>query len=158
MPPYLGIVVVWQYLSLCCIRRAPNVSEEESSNALCFYMETKVLDTELFPQYTIADLNCGIKFTAFFSQEKPLQWNEINNHTHIQQFPFHITGNKKSKRVLMLMYRKGIIEPLRIGEPVEWCSHMVVVTKKNGKPHHTIDMQKLNAQCYRETHHCQSPF
>ena len=30
--------------------------------------------------------------------------------------------------------------------------------KKNGKPCHTIDLQKLNAQCYKETHHCQSPF
>ena len=35
---------------------------------------------------------------------------------------------------------------------------MVVVTNKNGKPRHTIDLQKLNVQCYRETNHCQSPF
>ena len=34
---------------------------------------------------------------------------------------------------------------------------MVVVTKKNGKPRCTIDLQKLDAQCYRETHHSQSP-
>ena len=30
--------------------------------------------------------------------------------------------------------------------------------KKIGKPCCTTDLQKLNAQCYRETHHCQSPF
>lgn len=35
---------------------------------------------------------------------------------------------------------------------------MVVITKKLGKPCCTADLQKLNAQCYRETHHCQSPF
>ena len=34
---------------------------------------------------------------------------------------------------------------------------MVLVTKKI-KTYHTIDLQRLNAQCYRETHHCQSPF
>ena len=54
--------------------------------------------------------------------------------------------------------QEGNIEPVPIGEPVEWCSHMVVVTKKNGKPRRTIDLQKLNVRCYRETHHCQSPF
>ena len=30
--------------------------------------------------------------------------------------------------------------------------------KKKGKPCCTIYLQKFNAQCYRETHHCQSPF
>ena len=29
--------------------------------------------------------------------------------------------------------------------------------KKNGKPRCTIDLQKLDAQCYRETHLSQSP-
>ena len=34
---------------------------------------TKALDTELFPQNIIADLNSGITFTALFNQEKPLR-------------------------------------------------------------------------------------
>ena len=34
---------------------------------------TKVLDTEIFPQHTIADLNSGIKFIVLFSQEKTLR-------------------------------------------------------------------------------------
>ena len=38
-----------------------------------FDAETKVLDTEIFPQHNIADLNSGITFIALFSQEKPLQ-------------------------------------------------------------------------------------
>ena len=53
---------------------------------------------------------------------------------------------------------RGIIAPVLIGTPVEWCSPMVVTAKKNGKPSRTIDLQHLNSQCSRETHHCQSPF
>ena len=33
-----------------------------------------------------------------------------------------------------------------------------ITTKKDGSPRRTIDLQKLNAQALRETHHCQSPF
>ena len=35
-------------------------------------VETKVLDTEIFPQHTTADLNSGITLIVLFSQEKPL--------------------------------------------------------------------------------------
>ena len=34
---------------------------------------TKALDTELFPQNIIADLNSGITFIVLFNQEKPLR-------------------------------------------------------------------------------------
>ena len=34
---------------------------------------TKVLDTEIFPQHTIADLNFGITIMVLFSQDKPLR-------------------------------------------------------------------------------------
>ena len=40
---------------------------------IAYDVATKVLDTELFPQYTIADLNSGITFIVLFSQEKPLR-------------------------------------------------------------------------------------
>ena len=53
---------------------------------------------------------------------------------------------------------KSIINPVLKGEPVEWCSHMVVAAKVNEKPFRTIDSQKLNNQYARETHHCKSPF
>ena len=39
---------------------------------IVFDVATKVLDTETFPQPTIADLNSGITLTVFFSQEKSL--------------------------------------------------------------------------------------
>ena len=53
---------------------------------------------------------------------------------------------------------RGIIAPVPIGTPVTWCSPMVVVSKSDGTPRRTIDFQKLNAQCLRETHHTSSPF
>ena len=34
---------------------------------------TKVLDTELFPQHSIADLNSGIAIIVLLSQEKHLR-------------------------------------------------------------------------------------
>ena len=34
---------------------------------------TKVLDTEIFPQHKMANLNSGMTFMVLFSQEKPLR-------------------------------------------------------------------------------------
>lgn len=39
-----------------------------------------------------------------------------------------------------------------VGEPVEWCSIMVTVKKKDGSPRITVDYQQLNKVCSRETH------
>ena len=47
---------------------------------IVFDAEPKVLDTEIFLQHTIANLNSGITF-VLFSQEKLLQCKEINTHT-----------------------------------------------------------------------------
>ena len=38
---------------------------------IVFEVETKVLDTEKFPQHNIADLNAGITIIVLFSQQKP---------------------------------------------------------------------------------------
>ena len=54
--------------------------------------------------------------------------------------------------------KRGIIEPVPIGEPANWCSRMVVLQKKDGRPRRTVDLQALNSQCLRETHHTDSPF
>ena len=50
---------------------------------IVFEVETKVIDTETFPQHTIVDLNSGFTIIVLFSQEKPLRLKEINTHTHI---------------------------------------------------------------------------
>ena len=49
---------------------------------IVYDLVTKVLSTELFLQYNIADLNSGITFIALLSQEKPLPLNERNKHIH----------------------------------------------------------------------------
>ena len=51
-----------------------------------------------------------------------------------------------------------VIEPVSIGEPVKWWSKMIVITRNDGRSRRTISLQQPNAQCQRETHHCQSPF
>ena len=45
-----------------------------------------------------------------------------------------------------------IIEKVPVGEPVDWCSRMVTVRKKDGSPRITVDFQHLNKSCLRETH------
>ena len=49
---------------------------------IVYDVATKVLDTEIFPKGNIAGLIPGITFIALLSQEKPLQWKEINTYTH----------------------------------------------------------------------------
>ena len=54
--------------------------------------------------------------------------------------------------------RLGIIEPVPQGTPTEWCSRMVVASKKDGTARRTVDLQQLNKATTRETHHTPSPF
>ena len=53
---------------------------------------------------------------------------------------------------------REIITPVRVGEPVNWCTRMVVVTKKDGSLRLTVDFQELNKNIKRETHHSPRPF
>ncbi len=52
----------------------------------------------------------------------------------------------------------GVIEPVPVGTPMTYCHRMVICAKKNGTPRRTVDMQALNANAVRETHHTPSPF
>ena len=54
--------------------------------------------------------------------------------------------------------RLGVIEPVPIGEPVNWCHMMVVSAKKDGTPRRTVDFQPLTVHVMRETHHTPLPF
>ena len=72
--------------------------------------------------------------------------------------PVPINWGEEIKASLDKDVENGVLEEVPIGEPVEWCSLMVVVAKKDGRPRRTVDLQELNAQCSRETHHCMSPF
>ena len=64
---------------------------------IVYDVATKELDTESFPQHTIADLNSGITFIVLFSQEKPLRWKEINTHTHTHTHTHCISKKRNSK-------------------------------------------------------------
>ena len=77
--------------------------------------------------------------------------------THVP-IPTPIHWKEQVKANLDRDVEDGIIEKVPVGEPVLWCSPMVVTAKKDGSPRRTVDLQRLNAQCLRETHHCQSPF
>ena len=70
--------------------------------------------------------------------------------------PYHWKAEVKAS--LDRDVERGIIAPVPVGTPVDWCTTMVVRAKKDGKPRRTIDLQKLNTYCKRETHHCSSPF
>ena len=69
--------------------------------------------------------------------------------------PFHF---KEPVKQALWEVRRGIITPVVIGMPTDWCSTVAITAKKNGKPRSTIDYQHFNSQCKRETHHTGSPF
>ena len=57
---------------------------------------------------------------------------------------------KEVKQAIDADVRLGIIEPVPVGTPTEWCSQMVVSTKSDGSPRRTVDLQKLNVSTIRK--------
>ena len=51
----------------------------------------------------------------------------------------------------------GVLEKVGPNVPVTWCARMVIQRKHNGDPRRTIDFQKLNEACKRQTHHTAPP-
>ena len=109
------------------------------------------------------------QFPCVFNKSTPFQAMKCEPvHIHLRKdakpwaihrpFQIPLCWKDEVKASLDRDVRDGIIEEVPIGEPVTWCSPMIVVQKKDGRPRRTIDFQKLNSQCDRETHHCQSPF
>ena len=107
--------------------------------------------------------------SSVFSRTKPFR--EMNckpAHIHLKPgsvpfathspIPTPIHWKEQIKADLDRDEEDGIIEKVPVGEPVHWCSPMVVAAKKDGRPRRTVDLQRLNSQCLRETHHCESPF
>ena len=58
---------------------------------IVYELATERLDTELFPQHTIADLNFGIKFIVLLSRDKPLLREGINTHTHTHRMATEVS-------------------------------------------------------------------
>ena len=51
----------------------------------------------------------------------------------------------------------GVIRPVAVGKPAEWCAPMHVVAKKSGKPRRVVDFQKLNEAYLRQTSPTKAP-
>ena len=51
-----------------------------------------------------------------------------------------------------------VLEEVPMGDPEEWCAGMHIAAKKNGDPRRTIDFQRLNKACKRQTHAVEAPF
>ena len=115
--------------------------------------------TEIKNRWALAELNPSAPFPAMST---PPARVHLKPHAkpYARHSPISISHYWKAsiKKGLDEDVEKGIIKPVDINNPVEWCSPMVVTKKKDGSPRRTIDLQKLNSQSLRETHHCQSPF
>ena len=52
--------------------------------------------------------------------------------------------------------KKGVLERVPAGESMEWCTRMVVQTKKNGTARRTVDLSYLSRHGLPEPHHTRS--
>jgi len=57
--------------------------------------------------------------------------------------PKYWEAEVKQQLVQLEDVRRGVIEPVPVGEATEWCARMVVVAKKTGQPLRTIDYQNF---------------
>ena len=83
-----------------------------------------------------------------------------NSKPYARHSPINVPRNweKEVKAMLDRNVELEIIAVAPIGSSVTWCSPMVIVQKSDGSPRLTVDFQRLNANCLRETHHTPSPF
>ena len=74
-------------------------------------------------------------------------------------FPILLHWQEKVKRQLDNDVKMGVLAKVPVGKPLEWCSRMMVVTKKDPtKPRRTVDFKHLNKVCTRQTHAGTWPF
>ena len=113
----------------------------------------------LLEQFATTVFNKSGKFPAMFGPPAHIHLND-NAIPKAKQnpipAPYHY--REEVKKGLWDDVKRGIITPVPIGTPTDWCSTMVITAKKNGKPRRTMDYQHINSKCKRETHHTSSPF
>ena len=117
------------------------------------------LKTWLLEQFANSAFNNDGRFPAMSAQPAHIHLKDgavaKARHNPIP-VPYHF--KEPVRQALMKDVERGILKPVPIGMPTDWCSTMVITTKKDGRPRRTIDYQHLNSQCKRETHHTGSPF
>ena len=69
---------------------------------------------------------------------------DITPHAIHKPIPIPHHWKDKVKAQLDADIALDIIEPVPQGVPTRWCSRMVVVSKKDGSPRRTVDLQALN--------------
>ena len=79
---------------------------------------------------------------------------------HHKAYPVPIHWQSEVKAGLDSDVKLGVLEKVPVGEPTDWCSRMVCVSKKDGKsrPRRTVDYQALNKVSVRQTHSVKAPF
>ena len=107
---------------------------------------------------------------SVFREEKPLSvMTGKDHHIHLKNQdvePFAVGSpiplphhwRDEVEQLLKSHVDMGIITPVEVGEPVDWCTRMITVAKKDGSPRVTADFQELNKHIKRETHHTSYPF
>merc|ERR1712082_193379 len=70
--------------------------------------------------------------------------------------PVPLHWMKDIKEQLDKDVRLGVLEPVPVGQPVQWCSRMVFCPKKDGTPRRTVDLSCLNKVAVRQTHATES--
>ena len=130
--------------------KVPFDATEENIPKLKAYLIEKFSDSVFNKATPFRKMNCPPAHIHLRRDAQPYA-------TH-NPFSIPIHWREEVKRKIDKDVQDDIIEPAPIGDPVQWCSPMVVTAKGDGGPRRTVDLQKLNQQCLRETHHCQSPF
>ena len=65
---------------------------------------------------------------------------------------------EKFKQDLDMDVCLGVLEKVSPNTPITWCTCMLVVVKKTGKPRREIDFHGLNKFTAQQTHLVESPF
>jgi hypothetical protein len=121
----------------------PFSATEENIPKLKGYLIEKFADTAFNRATPFRMMNCVPAHIHLKEDAKP--------HAMHNPFSIPIHWREEIKRMLDKDVEDRIIEPVPIGDPVTWCSPMVVTAKGDVSPRRTVDLQKLNQQCLRET-------
>ena len=121
---------------------------------------TSKLEIWLLDAFSKTTFNTDIEPLPLMTGKKHHIHITENAEPYITHSPIPIPHHWKEevKRQLDQDVDMGVVRKVSVGEADEWCSQMVVVGKKDGKPRRTVDFQNLNRFCKRETHHTPSPY
>ena len=113
----------------------------------------------LLDQFCDMTFHCSTPFPVMSKKPTHMHLKEgAVPHPQHTPVPLPLHWKTQAKAVLDHNFTKGIITPVTIGTPTNWCSQMVITANKDSTTRRTVDLQHLNSQCLQETHHCQSSF